>query len=170
VPGYQNFLAYENAIEKYQRIYRDLQRSIRREAERRRRGSWQVRNGRTSNPTNNDGAQFEIDVVKILFAKRYEVEHTGGTMNGDGGIDFRVTHQGKRIIGQCKAHASYISAGYVRELYGTLLHERANEAWLVCKTGYYKGAKSFAVGKPIRLMTVRDIERLPIVAISMGSS
>jgi hypothetical protein len=160
-PDYPSFVAYENAIKNY----RDLQRTIRLAAEKkRRRERWHARNGQARDPSDNDGAQFEIDVVKILFSKRYEVEHNGGSMSGDGGVDFKINHEGKKIIGQCKAHASYISAGYVRELFGTMLHENADEAWLVCKTGYYRGARSFASGKPIRLMTMRDLERLPDAA------
>jgi hypothetical protein len=54
-----------------------------------------------------------------------------------------------------------LSAGPVRELYGTLLHEQergaATEAWLICYAGFYRGAKEFAFGKPIRLLTIQDV-------------
>ena len=105
----------------------------------------------------------ETKLVKILFSKGYNVTHTGGSRSGDEGVDFVVRIDGKKIIGQCKAYSSYVSAGPVRELYGTLLHEKGDEAWLVVTTGFYSGAKSFASGKPIRLLTIHDVLRLPDV-------
>jgi restriction system protein len=70
---------------------------------------------------------------------------------------------GKKIIIQCKAHRNYISAGYVRELYGTLMHQKADEAWLVVTSGFYSGAREFALEKPIKLLTAWDLMRLPTI-------
>ena len=63
----------------------------------------------------------------------------------------------KRIIVQCKAHKGYISPGVVRDLYGTMIHHQADEAWLVSTRGFFTGSRAFAEGKPIRLLTIEDI-------------
>jgi hypothetical protein len=55
------------------------------------------------------------------------------------------------------AHRKYIPPGTVRELYGTLVHNGADEAWLVATYGSDSGAHQFAQGKPIRLLTISDI-------------
>ena len=62
--------------------------------------------------------------------------------------------QGAQDLSEC---------GFCSRATGTLLHEKADEAWLVGTTGFYSGAKSFASGKPIRLFTIHDLLRLPDV-------
>jgi TPR repeat protein len=116
-----------------------------------------------------DGAGFEIEVAKLLMEKGYWVEHTGSAW-GDEGVDLVLRTDGKRIIVQCKAHKAYLSAGVVRELYGTLMHEKADEAWLVATSGFYAGALSFAEGKSIKLLTIRELIRLPSLRSSSSMS
>ena len=158
-------LTYDNAL----KAYRNIQRETRyQEIRKKRQNEKQLRQQGETKWRQLDGRGFELEVVQTLFSKGYEVQHTGANLSGDHGIDFVVRLNGKRIIGQCKAHKNYLSAGFVRELYGTLLHEKADEAWLVGTSGFYSGAKSFASGKPIRLMTVHDLLRLPEVKISSG--
>lgn len=169
---YLQFTNYQSAVQTYQsamKTYRNLQRETRyQEIRKRRQGERQLRQEGEAKWRQLDGRAFELEVVKTLFSKGYEVEHTGANLRGDEGVDFVVRVNGKRIIGQCKAHKSYLSAGFVRELYGTLLHEKADEAWLIGTSGFYSGARSFASGKPIRLMTVRDLLRLPEVKKPSG--
>jgi HJR/Mrr/RecB family endonuclease len=164
-PDYPKFVCFQSAMQTYSKLmktYSYLRRQARYgEVRKKRRQESFLRENSNAKWTHIDGREFEIEVVTILFSKGYDVEHTGGSRMGDEGIDFVVRLNGKRIIGQCKAHKSYLSAGFVRELYGTLLHEKADEAWLVCTTGFYSGAKSFAYGKPIRLLTIESVQRLP---------
>ena len=166
-PDYPNFASYQGAMQSYQNAmntYRYLLRRERHDAARRKREAGAVaREQSRAKWRGIDGRDFEVEVVKILFSKGYDVSHTGGSSSGDEGIDFVVRFDMRRVIGQCKAHSSYVSAGPVRELYGTLLHEKADEAWLIVTTGFYSGAKTFASGKPIRLMTIHDLLRLPHV-------
>lgn len=91
--------------------------------------------------------------------KNFNVKHTGSSF-GDRGIDLLLKDNDKTIIIQCKAFKNYVSAGVVRELYGTLINEKADEAWLVVTSGFYRGAKEFAYDKPIRLLTIRDLIKL----------
>ena len=106
-----------------------------------------------------DGKGFELEVAKVLLSKGYIVRHVGGS--GDEGVDLVVKHDGKRIIVQCKAFRNYVNAGIVREVYGTLIHQKADEAWVVVASGFYGGAKAFASGKPIRLITAQQLKNLP---------
>jgi len=81
----------------------------------------------------------------------------GGT--GDGGVDLILWKDGKEIIVQCKAHARPVGPGAVRDLYGAMMHKHATEAWLVSTMGFSQGAKSFSVGKPLKLFRIDDILR-----------
>jgi len=107
-----------------------------------------------------DGQGFELGVAKVLIDKGYSVKHTGSSW-GDEGVDLILVKDSKKTIIQCKAHKSYVSAGFVRELYGTLMHQKADEAWLVVTSGFYVGARTFAFGKPIKLLTAWDLMKLP---------
>ncbi|MBU1054520.1 MAG: DUF2034 domain-containing protein [Proteobacteria bacterium] len=95
--------------------------------------------------------------------KNFNVKHTGNSLHGDGGIDLWLKEDDKTIIIQCKAYKNYVNAGVVRELYGTLIHEKADEAWLVVTSGFSRGVEDFARNKQIRLLTIRDLIKLPPV-------
>jgi len=98
------------------------------------------------------GRQFELEFARLLQRLGYSVEHIGGP--GDSGVDLSVDTKKGRVIVQCKAHAVTIGPGAVRELYGSLLHAEATEAWLVSLEGFSIAAREFAAGKPIRLLTI----------------
>ena len=102
------------------------------------------------------GTEFERELVQHYRRKAFSVEWTGGS--GDQGVDFFLRDKkGRKIIVQAKCHRSYISPSVVRDLFGALMHHGADEAWLVTTSGFHRGARSFADGKPIRLLTIRDI-------------
>jgi hypothetical protein len=102
-----------------------------------------------------DGRTFECEVTHLLVRLGYDARLT--PYSGDGGVDIAIQHAGRRIVVQCKAHASYIGPGDVRELYGTLIHEGADEAWLITTSGFSSGARSFAYGKPIKLLEIEEL-------------
>lgn len=102
-----------------------------------------------------DGWAFERELAALLRRLGYDATPTPRT--GDGGTDIAVRQDAKRIIVQCKAHRHYISPGMVRELYGTMIHEGADEAWLVTTGRFGKGARRFAHGKAIQLITIREL-------------
>lgn len=85
----------------------------------------------------------------------YDVRHTGGA--GDGGVDLVLSRAGHDVIVQCKAHKNPIGPGAVRDLYGTMLHRNAGEAWLVTANGFSQAARHFAQGKEIRLLRVGEL-------------
>lgn len=100
--------------------------------------------------------RFEQEVAAAFKKQGHRVEWTG--RSGDGGVDIKLTSQnGQRVVVQCKSHEKPISPGAVRDLYGTLLHEKADEAWLMSRSGFTAGAAKFATGKPIRLLGLDHI-------------
>lgn len=103
-------------------------------------------------------ADFEVQVANNLKDRGYEVQWTGRA--GDGGVDIRATAPGGiRIVVQCKAYQEPVGPASVRELYGTLMHEGAQEGWLVALAGFSGAAKEFAVGKPLRLLDMDTLIR-----------
>jgi hypothetical protein len=167
-PDYGNYLDYCNALKSFQEQLANrnkLLRKIRREEFRTQRQKQYESEKLQEWWAGVDGRGFELKVAMVLMNKGYNVKHTGSSY-GDQGIDLELKLNGRRIIIQCKAFKNYVSAGPVRELYGTLIHQKADEGWLIVTSDFYRGAKTFAHGKPIRLLTARDLTNLPSIGIS----
>ena len=98
------------------------------------------------------GHDFEKEFARMLEGRGYRVSHVGGP--GDSGVDLLLDTKKGRVIVQCKAHAGRIGPAAVRDLFGSLLHNGAREAWLVSVEGFSSAAREFAAGKPIRLLTI----------------
>jgi hypothetical protein len=164
---YQQFLSFQAADIKYREeisatyARREEEHALHKRLE---REEWQLRKDKARRQAawwrSLSGHQFEKELYEVFKLRGYDVRLTG-FRGADRGIDMVIKARQKTIIVQCKAHRHYLSAGPVRELYGTLIHEkeqgRASEAWLVSATGFYSGAKDFAFGKPIRLLTILEI-------------
>ena len=103
------------------------------------------------------GSAFEVEVARVFQRRGYAVQRTGGA--GDEGVDLRLAKDGKSILAQCKAHKNPVGPAVVRDLYGTLLHHKHAEAWLISTSGFTVGARRFAQGKPLRLVTLEDLLR-----------
>lgn len=160
VSDYPNYLKYGETLKAYNNLYY----KIRREETRKRREK-QIEAYNQARKEEEwwrgiDGRSFELEVAKLLMNKGYIVEHTGSTW-GDEGVDLVLKVDERKIIVQCKAFKNYVNPGVVRELYGTLIHQKAHEAWLVTTSGFFNGARQFASGKPIRLLTIRNLINLP---------
>jgi restriction system protein len=59
---------------------------------------------------------------------------------------------GKRAIVQCKRYRRPVGPDVVRELYGTLIHERVAHAFLVTTADISNSARQWAAGKPMTLI------------------
>lgn len=95
--------------------------------------------------------QFEHYVADVFRAKGYKVTVRGSA--GDLGVDLEVTASpGKRAIVQCKRYRTRVGPEIVRELYGTLLHERAAHAFLVTSAEISPSAHTWARNKPLTLI------------------
>jgi hypothetical protein len=108
-----------------------------------------------------DGRQFESKLAALLTDLGHLAVATG--RSGDGGVDLivRKRNSERLVIVQCKAHKAVVGPAPVRDLYGTMIHGGQEEAWLVSRSGFSKGAQDFAKGKPIRLFSIIELLRNP---------
>lgn len=98
-----------------------------------------------------DPGQFEELVAETYRALGYSASRTG--KSGDHGIDVEVrTDDGRRWVVQCKRYRETVGESTVRELYGTMVAERANRAVLVTSASITAPAETWARGKPIDLV------------------
>ena len=105
-----------------------------------------------------DGWEFERQIATLYRNQRFEVEETPGS--GDGGVDLILRREGKKWIVQCKQHANPVPPTVVRDLFGTMVHERADAAILVATAGFTPGTREFAAEKPITLVDLDDILKM----------
>ncbi|MDR3572847.1 MAG: restriction endonuclease [Anaerolineaceae bacterium] len=104
---------------------------------------------------NLDPIGFE-HFIKSLFERMGATVETTA-ISGDGGVDL-VIHKGKRLaIAQCKRYKDCVGQPVVRDLYGTMLHNQAAEAYLVTTGMISLPAQQFARGKPIILVDQNEL-------------
>lgn len=105
-------------------------------------------------------AQFEEYVAQRLFARHgYEVQNTPDSR--DGGIDIIVIDaKGRRAVVQCKRYRGTVGAPAVRDLYGTMIHNDADMAYLVATSSISDAAREWAAGKPLVLIDGNELVRL----------
>jgi hypothetical protein len=99
------------------------------------------------------GVQFERALADLYTKLKHSVRTTKGS--GDEGIDLIID---EKIIVQCKGHEKKISENVARDLYGTLKHHTEFEsAVLACPSGFSNYVKKFVEGKPIELLTAKEL-------------
>lgn len=104
-------------------------------------------------------ADFERFAARLFRAHGYQVEVRG--RSGDLGVDLEITNErGKRAIAQCKRYRSSVGPEVVRELYGTMIHERVAHAFLVTTADISQSAREWAAGKPLTLIDGATLLRL----------
>ena len=103
---------------------------------------------------------FELLVGEAFRRQGYMVEERGGSAP-DGGIDLVLHQGGKKTVVQCKRWKSYsINVSLVRELYGVMAAEGADECVFVSSGTYTPDAINFARDKPIRLINGGELAKL----------
>ncbi|MBP7998484.1 MAG: restriction endonuclease [Chloroflexi bacterium] len=108
-------------------------------------------------------AEFEAYVAGLFRRKGYVVRRRGGI--GDMGVDLELLAPGqRRAIVQCKRYQNTVGAELVRELYGTLIHEKALHAFLITTADISPAAREWVKGKPITLI---DGEMLMQIAAAL---
>jgi hypothetical protein len=111
-------------------------------------------------------ADFERYVARLFRQKGYKVKIRGS--KGDLGVDLELTQPGgKRAIVQCKRYQNTIGPKIVRELYGTLMHERVAHAFLVTTADISDAAREWAQFKPLTLI---DGETLLQIAAALAEA
>jgi len=95
--------------------------------------------------------EFEEYTAQLFRQKGYNATLRGGS--GDMGVDVMLTKDdGKRAIVQCKRYRHTVGPDIVRELFGTMVHERVHHAFLVTTADISDGARKWAANKPLTLI------------------
>lgn len=105
-----------------------------------------------------DGLEFEVEMATLCETLGYQVQST--PISGDQGIDLILKRGGKTTIVQCKAHKAAAGPSIVREIFGTMIAFGADSAIVACTGGFTRGAEDFAQGRPITLLSARELVRL----------
>jgi restriction system protein len=102
---------------------------------------------------------FEKYVAGLFRMKGYRVRHRG--RRGDRGVDLELTHPGgRKAIVQCKRYLRPIGPDVVRELFGTLVHERVHHAFLVTTADISTAAREWAAYKPLTLIDGKTVVQI----------
>jgi restriction system protein len=106
--------------------------------------------------------EFELLVGEAFKRKGFEVTENGGG-GADGGIDLILNKNGKKSIVQCKRWKTFsIGVPLIRELYGVMTAERANDCIFVSSGNYTAEARLFAEDKPIWLIDGSELLEMVI--------
>jgi len=97
-----------------------------------------------------DPVAFENFVGSLFQKMGYQVQTT--SLSGDQGIDLILRKGTKLAVVQCKRYANSVGQPTIRDLYGVMVHTRADEAYLVTTGTVTLPAQQWAVGKPIHLV------------------
>lgn len=101
------------------------------------------------------GPQFERELGNVYQRLGYSIQFTPAS--GDRGVDIFLRKNGKTTIVQCKSHRQPVGPAVARELYGALIASGADEGILACTSGFTRGVRDFARGKPIALISASDL-------------
>ena len=102
---------------------------------------------------------FEALIAKLFIAYGHQAEVAGG--NGDHGVDVVVmTADGEKWVVQCKRYSGSVGEPVVRDLYGTMLHEEAQRAYLITTGSFTRQAQEWAQEKPIMLYDGEGLVKL----------
>lgn len=100
--------------------------------------------------------EFERYVATLFRQKGYQVAVRG--RSGDHGVDLEVVNAvGRRAVVQCKRYQNTVGEEVVRELMGTMLHERVTHGFLVTTAEISEAARAWAADKPITLIDGRTL-------------
>ena len=95
---------------------------------------------------------FEFLVAEAYRRQGYAVDFSLGK-GADGGVDLVLRKSGRTSLVQCKQWKVFsVGAPVIREMFGLMTAERADEAIIVTSGKFTAEAESFAHGKPIQLV------------------
>lgn len=97
-----------------------------------------------------DPTVFEHLTAALFRREGYTADAVG--MSGDEGVDVVATKGFKKVVVQCKRYEDSVGQPTVRDLYGTMMHNNASEAYLVTTGTLTRQAEAWAEGKPIQLI------------------
>jgi restriction system protein len=95
---------------------------------------------------------FEMLVGEAYRTQGYAVTETGGG-GADGGVDLLLRKEGKTYLVQCKQWKAFtVPVNIVRELYGVMVHRKADGGFVITSGRFTADAAAFAKGKNIQLV------------------
>lgn len=95
---------------------------------------------------------FEYLVAEAFRRQGYAVDYSMDS-GPDGGVDVVLQKGGRKTLVQCKRRNQYsVGVSVVREMFGILHDQKADEVMVVTTGEFTADASAFAKGKPIRLI------------------
>ena len=96
--------------------------------------------------------EFEKMVVALYQAMGHEAKQIGRPGKSDHGIDVLVNAKnGEKWIIQCKRWSGWVGEPVIRDIYGTMIHEKAAQSAIITSGTFSNAARKWANGKPIAL-------------------
>lgn len=96
--------------------------------------------------------EFEKLLKEVFLKEGYKVSDRGGA-RADGGVDLVAHKRNKKVIIQCKQwKRSKVGVNIAREMYAVMIHEKAQEVYIVTCGAFTKDAEEFAKNKPMKLV------------------
>ena len=105
-----------------------------------------------------DPRDFELTVCDVYRRLGYDVKAT--PYGGDSGVDGYLRRDGKLLILQCKRVQGAVSQPAVRDLFGTIVHEKADGGIMVTTGNVSQQAKRWLSGKPIEIVEMNALSKL----------
>lgn len=102
-----------------------------------------------------DGPGFERYVQQRLTQAGYFVRNTGA--GSDFGVDLLATRNGQTVAIQTKNYAKPVGVRAVQEVNAGKAYHRADEAWVVSRSGFTHQAKTLAKATNVRLVDVNNL-------------
>ncbi len=97
-----------------------------------------------------DPIQFEKLIFSLFKKMGYDVLLTKASR--DEGIDLIISKNGKKSVVQCKRYSGTVGQPVVRDLYGSMIHNRAENAYLITTGVFSLPTQTWVSGKPIQLV------------------
>lgn len=97
-----------------------------------------------------DPIVFEHVVGAIFESRGFSA--TATIASGDEGVDLLLRKGLAKSVVQCKRYSDSVGQPVVRDLYGTMLHNQAKDAYLVTTAMITSQARAWAKGKPIHMI------------------
>jgi restriction system protein len=95
---------------------------------------------------------FEFLVAEAYARLGFKVEYSLG-QGADGGVDLTLRKDGRKSLVQCKQWKVFsVGAPVIREMFGLMTAEQADEAIIIVTGKFTRDAWEFAADKPIRLI------------------
>lgn len=104
---------------------------------------------------NLDPGEFELFCAYLYEREGYTAYPTGRT--GDEGVDVLLRRGGQTVVVQCKRYSGSVGQPTIRDLYGVMMHHRAEAAALVTTGSISEAARRWAADKSIQLIDGHDL-------------